>query len=350
MKSKNARQSFIFPPVIGAQEAIMLEYGTTERVDLFREALTPYGKMEVLVLMAMSDPNHLDRPQSARVADIAREMGYELGPDGKFAGSIFENIINTGWKLKTKNFDILDWVPAGKRADGYSKSRRAVITMSILQEFGRFYEDDEGQLVDPEEMPKTAVQVASKVVDKKDKDLPTMPIYMIPMMDEKGIIQLDRRGKVRLHRANGISWHWSNRFQKMALDPDQKWIVYSDIIPILRRQLKQPAAFNLIWYILFHRGKRWEIGHKRLVDQLNIRGKDEGQVQKAIDSAFQIAFNEGIIDHLPSVREAKHHKPTQKTGRPRRVGKYYTIQKGGRLLGRKFKQLEQADYQIEGKS
>jgi len=348
MKSKQARESFQFPPAIGAGEAIMLAHGTTERLDLFREALTPYGKMEVLVLMAMSDPNHLDRPQSARVADIAREMGYKLTKNEQAAGSVYENIIEAGWKLKTKNFDVLDWIPAGKRADGYRKSHRAVITMSILQEFGRYYEDDEGQPVDRDERPRTDVQVIDRPFreyDKKkaDKDLPPMPVYMIPMMDDKGNALKDRKGNIRFHRANGISWVWSNRFQKMAMDPDQSWIIYSNIIPILRRQLQRPAAFNLIWMTLFYRSRFIEMSHERLVAHLNIRSKDPVQVQRAVDAAFQAAFDEGIIDSLPTIKERGYYKPTKKTGRPRRVGKVYQWRKGGRLLGRRLQQLGQAD-------
>lgn len=336
MKSKHARESFQFPPVIGAGEAIVLRQGTTEQLDLFREALTPYGKMEVLVLMAMSDPNHLDRPQTARVADVARTMGYEPGPSGQVAGSVYEDIIATGWKLKTKNFDVLDWIPAGKRADGYRKSHRAVITMSIFQEFGRYYEDDEGQPVDPENIPKCGSLAI-------EKDSPTMPVYMIPMMDDKGNVQKDRKGNIRFRRANGISWVWSNRFQKMAMDPDQKWIIYSNIIPTLRRQLKRPAAFNLIWMTLFWRNKVIEISYEKLVEHLNIQSKDRVQVQRAIDEAFRVAFDEGIIDSLPVFRDRGYFPPTKKTGRPRRVGPVYRWQKGGRLLGRKLQQLGLAD-------
>lgn len=343
MKSKHARESFQFPPTVGAGEAIMLAHGTTEQVDLFREALTPYGKMEVLVLMSMSDPNHLDRPQAARVADIAREMGYEPAKGGQVAGSVYENIIETGWKLKTKSFDVMDWIPAGKRADGYRKSRPAIITMSILQEFGRYYEDEEGQPIDPEDIPKHGVQVI-------EKSSPTMPIYMIPMMDEKGNILKDHRGKDRIHRANGISWIWSNRFQKMTLDPDQAWIIYSNIIPTLRRQLQRPAAFNLIWMTLFWRRRDIEISHERLIEHLNIRSKDPVQVQKAIDAAFQAAFDEGIIDSLPTVRDRGYYPPTKKTGRPRRVGKVYQWRKGGRLLGRKLHQLDPSEVKVGGKT
>lgn len=342
MKSKRARDSFQFPPAVGAGEAIILAHGTTEQVDLFREALTPYGKMEVLVLMAMSDPNRLDRPQIARVADIAREMGYEPGPGGQVAGSVYEDIIATGWKLKVKSFDIVDWIPVGKRADGYRKSRPAIITMSIFQEFGRYYEDDEGQQIDPEDIPKHGVQII-------EKDTPTMPIYMIPMMDEKGNILKDRRGKVRVHRANGISWIWSNRFQKMTLDPDQAWIIYSNIIPTLRGQLQRPAAFNLIWMTLFWRSSVIEISHERLIEHLNIRSKDPVQVQKAIDAAFQAAFDEGIIYSLPTVKEKGFYGPTKKTGRPRRVGKVYRWRKGGRLSGREIQQLDLADVKIDDK-
>lgn len=342
MKSKQARDSFRFPPAVGAGEAIMLAHGTSEKLDLFREALTPYGKMEVLVLMAMSDPNHLDRPQIARVADIAREMGYEPGPNGQLPGSIYEAIIETGWKLKVKNFDILEWIPAGKRADGYSKSRRAIITMSILQEFGRFYEDDEGQQIDPEDLPKAGVQVI-------EKDAPAMPIFMIPMTDEKGNILKDKSGKVRYHRANGISWLWSNRFQKMTLDPDQAWIIYSTIIPTLRRQLQRPAAFNLIWMTLFWRSRFVEISHERLVEHLNIRSKDPVQVQRAIEAAFQAAYDEGIIASLPTIKEKGYYKATKKTGRPRRVGKVYQWRKGGRLLGRECRQLDPVDIQVDRK-
>ena len=90
--------------------------------------------------------------------------------------------------------------------------------------------------------------------------------------------------------------------------------------------------------------------------QLSIRGAEviasftgqrdtscAAQVQRAVDAAFQAAFDEGIIDSLPTIKERGYYKPTKKTGRPRRVGKVYQWRKGGRLLGRRLQQLGQAD-------
>ena len=85
------------------------------------------------------------------------------------------------------------------------------------------------------------------------------------------------------------------------------------------------------------------MSHERLVAHLNIRSKDPVQVQRAVDAAFQAAFDEGIIDSLPTIKERGYYKPTKKTGRPRRVGKVYQWRKGGRLLGRRLQQLGQAD-------
>ena len=86
--------------------------------------------------------------------------------------------------------------------------------MSIFQEFGRYYEDDEGQPVDRDERPRTDVQVIDRPFreyDKKkaDKDLPPMPVYMIPMMDDKGNALKDRKGNIRFHRR--MAFHGSGR-------------------------------------------------------------------------------------------------------------------------------------------
>ena len=75
-----------------------------EQLDLFRKALTRRGKVQVLAMLALSDPKRLDNAQEAKIADIARTMGYNpyVRSDGKeaFQPWVYDSIEETGMHLR----------------------------------------------------------------------------------------------------------------------------------------------------------------------------------------------------------------------------------------------------------
>lgn len=339
MKAKEARPSFPVPRDIGRSEGDMIARGMGRQLDLFREIMTPPAKLQMMAMMALSDPKRMDKPTAARVADIARTMGYDQAESGQFPGSTFEDIIKTGWKLKVKVFDVFFREPSGTTRTGRLKYRTGIRTLSILQEFNRYYEDEDGQPIDLDSIPKDAI---------KTLDQETPPIYLIPMMDERGNILRDDDGAVRVRRASGISWTWSSRIAEATKDQRTAWVFYSDAIQILRRYLKQPAAFNLMFLTLFWINDHPEMSHEKLTAHLDIRGKDQDQVNRAIDAAFQAAFNEGIIDKPVQIRPAGYYKPTKKTGKERRKGMVYQWHRAGRWRAGKVLPMVKVEGQLEG--
>ena len=340
MKSKQAAPTVLAPRFIGRAESDMVARGMTKQLDLFREILTPPAKLQVLAMLALSNPKQLDQPQRARVADIARAMGYAPAEGGQLPGSVFEDIIKTGWKLKTKYFDIPIREPIGRTKDGRRKYRVGISTISILQEFQRYYEDEEGQPINLDEIPKEDV----KTIDDK-----TPPLYMIPILDEKGNVLKNKDGSIRFRRASGLEWRFLSRFAELARNKETAWIFYSEAIGILRRYLHQPVAFNLMLLTLFWKDDSLiEMGHEKLIAHLDILGKDAGQVNAAIDAAFKAAFDEGMIDKPPHIRPAGYYKPTKKTGKERRKGMVYQWRRAARWRGGKVLPMVQVDGQLEG--
>jgi hypothetical protein len=340
MKAKEAAPSALVPRFIGRAESDMVARGMGEQLDLFREILTPQAKLQVLAMLALSDPKQLDQPQRARVADIAKTMGYEpTGEKDHLSGSVFEDIIKTGWKLKTKYFDIPIREPLGLTKDGRRKYKVGISTISILQEFQRYYEDEEGRPINLDEIPKDDI----KVIDKN-----TPPIYMIPLLDEKGNARKNRDGTIRYRRASGLEWRFLSRFAELARNKETAWVFYTEAIGILRRFLSQPTALNLMLLTLFWKGDQLiEMSHEKLVAHLDIRGKDADQVNRAIDAAFKVAFNEGIIDREVKIREAGYYKKTQKTGKERRKGKVYQWRRAAKWRGGKALPMVPIDGKLE---
>lgn len=320
MKSKQAAPSVLVPRFIGRSEGDMVSEGKWEQLDLFRETLTRPAKLQVIAMLALANPKHLDQSQEAKVADIARAMGYEptVRADGKaaFPSWIYEAIEGTGMKLRRRSFDVFIRKPEGQTKDGRRKWKGKLVNLSILQEFGFYYEDEEGQPIDLKAIPKDDLI--------KYEAVQGGPLFAIPALDANGKMIKNKDGSVRRKLANGISWRFASYFADLAKNRETSWVIYREQISILRRYLSKPASFDLIFKTLFWTGAMpIEMGHEALVVHLNIRSKDRKQVQKAIDEASASMLAEGIIDKPVIVREAGYYKPTPKTGRRRRVGKVY---------------------------
>jgi len=341
MKTKEARSSFLVPRAVGRSEADMVRRGLNEQLDLFREILTPPAQLQVLAMLALSDPKQLDKAASAKVADIARTMGHEPTASGRLSGHAYEDIEETGLKLRRKSFDVFVREPSGKTRDGRRKYSAGIVNLSILQEFGFLYEDEEGRPINLDEIPKEDL-VKYEAVEGP-------PLYAIPMTDAKGNVLKNKDGKVRRRQANGVIWRWASRFAELTKNKETAWIFYQDAIKILRRYLHHPAAFKLMMLTLFWKGDQLiEMGHEKLVAHLDILGKDRNQVNNAIDAAFKAAFDERIIDKSVQIRPAGYYKPTKKTGKERRKGTVYQWRRAARWRGGRVLPIVQADGQLEG--
>jgi len=320
MKSKQAAPSTLVPRFIGRSEGDLVSEGRWKQLDLFRETLTRPAKVQVIAMMALSDPKRLESEQEAKIADIARAMGYEpdIRADGKaaFQTWIYEAIEETGMKLRRKTFDVLIRKQKGRTMDGRRKWKLRLVNLSILQEFGFYYQDEEGQPIDLKTIPENALI--------KYESVQGGPLFAIPAMDHRGKIILNQDGTPRRKLADGVSWRFASYFADLAKDRETSWVIYREVISILRRYLSKPASFDLIFKTIFWTGAMpIEMGHEALVIHLDIRSKDQKQVQKAIDAAFNDMLTEGIIDKPVIIREREYYKPTPKTGRRRRVGKVY---------------------------
>jgi hypothetical protein len=320
MKSRHPLTSFFVPRAIGRSEGDMIAHGHGEQLDLFREVLTRQAKVQIIAMMGLSDPKHLDRSQYAKIADILRTMGYEtsLRADGHnvFPPWMYEAIENTGIKLRRKSFPVFIREPAGFAKDGRQKWKTGLVDLSILQDFGFYYENEEGQPIDLDEIPKHKLIKCEAVTGN--------PLYAIPMTDERGNVIKNKDGKARRRMANGITWTFSSRIARLAEDRQTAWAFYRDAIAILRRYLPKPASFDLIFKTLFWTGSGpIEMSHDKLVAHLGIKAKDRRQVETAINAAFADALKEGIIDKPVTVRPSGYYQPTPKTKRPRRVDQVY---------------------------
>jgi hypothetical protein len=273
-------------------------------------------------------------------------MGYKPGireTDGKsaFPPWVYEAVEETGMKLRRKFFDVFVRQPAGHTKDGRRKYKAGIVNLSILQEFGFYYEDEDGRPIKLDEIPK------EDLVQYQAIEGPP-PIFAIPMLDGKGMVMKNKDGTIRRRRANGILWRWASRFAELTTNKETAWIFYSEAIKILRRYLHHPAAFRLMEMTLFWKGDALiEMGHERLVSHLDILGKDRKQVDRSIDAAFQAAYDEGIIDKPVTIREAGHYKPTKKTGKQRRKGMVYQWRRAKRWRGGKGLPVIQVEGQLE---
>jgi hypothetical protein len=330
MKSKSAAPSVLVPRFIGRSESDMVAHGHGEQLDLFREVLTRPAKVQVVAMFALSDPKHLDRPQYARIADILRAMGYEqkdIRADGRtaFPSWMYESVEETGLKLRRKTFPNFIREPAGFTKDGRRKWKVGLVDLSILQDFGFFYEDEDGNPIDMEDIPK------EKLIKYESFDGKGQALFAIPMVDDKGNIVKNIDGSSRRRMANGVTWSFSSRIAKLTEDRLTAWVFYKDAIPILRKYLNKPTTFDLIFKTIFWTGSGIiEMSFDTFVAHFGIKGKDRRQVEAAIAAAFADALAEGIIDKPVTVRPKGYYQATKKTGRPRRVDQVYQWKRASR--------------------
>lgn len=299
---------------MGRTEADMTVRDKAEQLELFREILTRQAKVQVLAMLALSNPKRLDNPSEAKIADIAEAMGYErsLNSDGKLAFSpfIYQSIEETGLKLRRRNFEVFVRIPDGQTKDGRRKYKGVFVDLSILQEFGFVYEDEEGKPVNLDEIPKEDLIEYEAMSGK--------PLYAIPMLDDKRRIIRNKDGKPRRKLANGVTWTFASRFARYAENRETAWVFFKEAVAILRRYLTKPASFDLMFMTLFWKHDSLiEMGYDKMVGHLGIKSKDNQQVRTAIDAAFQDALGEGIIDKPVTIREPGYYQPTKK-GKPRR--------------------------------
>lgn len=328
MKSRQVAPSFQGPRFIGRSESDMVAEGQWEQLELFRKTLTPRTVIQFFAMLGLSDPKHLDRPQRARVADIARTMGYEQKErkDGMsvFPSWIYEAIEETGMNLRRHSFDVSVREPAGMTKDGRRKYRSGLVNLSLFSEFGWYYEDEEtGQPINLDNQPKEDL-----IVYDGDK---AAPRYAIPARDKGGKIIKNKDGTPQRRPANGVWWELSPRVARLTQDRETSWIIYAEALVILNRYISKPTTFRLMIKTLFWTGRGGiEFGHDPLVEHLGIRRNDRAWIQKTIDGAFADMLKEGIIDKPVQTRPAKYYQPTKKTGRPRRVGKVYQWRRSAR--------------------
>jgi len=313
--------------------------------DFFRATLTPRIRLQIYVMMGLSDPKHLDRTQSAKVADILRAMGYEpsLRADGHavFPPWMYDAVIDIGLKLYRMEIPLfirekatvakVGHGPKGKPVFKRIPGKAGLLFTRILAECGFYYEDEEGQPIDLDEIPKDKlIKYEAMIPTPPDKDGKSVmakgrPVYAIPMTDDQGNVIKNNDGTPRRRMANGIWWDWQSRIRRLTEDRPTSWVFYRDAVAILRRYLKKPASFVVIEKTLFWKGKSplIEMSYDKLVAHLGIKAKDRRQVEAAIAAAFADALTEGIIDKPVTIRPSGYYQPTPKTNRPRRVDQVY---------------------------
>lgn len=294
------------------------------------------------------------KPEDVRAgAALHRALQTDFHALKKLLGQVNEDIrdqaekagLEAALKISTLQTIILQDAfvrePSGKTRDGRRKYSAGIVNLSIFQEFGFLYEDEEGRPINLDEIPKEDLVIYDAVEGP--------PLYAIPMTDAKGHVLKNKDGSIRRRRANGVIWCWASRFAELTKNKETAWVFYSEAIKILRRYLHQPVAFNLMFMTLFWKGDALiEMGHEKLVAHLDILGKDRKQVNRAIDAAFQIAYDEGIIEKPVQVRPAGYYKPTKKTGKERRKGMVYQWRRAARWRGGKVLPMVQTDGQLEG--
>lgn len=360
MRTHHPQPVFQVPRAVGRTEGDLTAKGAdyAEQLHLFREVLTRPAKLQLLAMMALSDPKHLDKPSTAKIADIADTMGYERRDraDGKrsYAPDLYQRIEEVGMRLRRREVELLvreyHRVRDGRPKGTYRRvPRTSLISMTVLQEFGFYYEDEDGQPVQFDQLPSTEQDHLIAVEPKPTKSAAGsqadaasgllkydaidggQPIWAIPMLDDQGRIIRNVDGSPRRRPANGLTWRWSSRFADLARNQGTAWWISLDGVQILQKYLSKPITFDLIWISLFHRSGLIEFGRDKLVEHLGIKGtRNVSRVNDAIAGAFNDLLAEGIIDQLPTIREQGYYQPTKKTNRPRRVGMVYQWRLGKR--------------------
>ena len=218
----------------------MIAEDADEQLDLFRKKISRQAKVQVLAMFALSDPGHLDKQQSAKISDIAEVMGYQRrDKTGRFHWQLYQDIEDTGLRLRRDQISLFISSPAGKTKDGRRKTRYEVIDMTLLQEFGFYYEDDDGQPIDlinpPRHKQKGLIPYSAPESDKP-------PIWAMPLVNDKGQLVLNKDGTTRRRPAGGVTWWWASRFVRMARAKKTNWVFYRNAVEKLRRYLADPAT------------------------------------------------------------------------------------------------------------
>ena len=216
MKSRHAAPSFVVPQFLGRTEADMTAHGHGVQLEMFRETLTRRRRLQIYAMMGLTDPKQMDKLQRARAADMADAMGYDRvirrRKDGKdhlvFNESVYSQIEDTGLALRRKPIEVFTREPVGVMKNGRRKWRTGIVELAILQEFGFYYEDEDGNPISLDSLKK----------DEKDKLIKYdadkgPPLYAIPAIDEKGNVIKNKDGTTRRHPANGLLYRWSSRFR-----------------------------------------------------------------------------------------------------------------------------------------
>ena len=328
MRAEKAPAGFHVPLTIGRSYSDLLVHGKEQQLHLFRAIMTRPARLQVLAMMALTDPKQPEDAQWAKIADILEVMEYERKErrtDGKMAfhPEDYQKIEEVAMILRRKQVSLYIREPTGRTADGRRKYRAGIVDINVLQEFGFGYVDEDGQEIDLDHVPETQL-IKYEAVDGGS------PIWAIPLLNGKGQIVRKKNGTPRRRPASRVIWRWSSRLIELMKKRGGSWVFFRNALNILKRYLSKPATFELIYWILFHKDGQIEIGHDKLVLHLGIKSKDKKRVQSVIDQAFEDALHEGIIDTLPTTREAGYYQPTKKTGRPRRVGKVYQFTKSQR--------------------
>lgn len=346
MKSKTPLSSFHVPKGLGRTESYLVSLhrrsdkgeeqdNIAKKLDLFRDTITASAKLMIMTLMSFSDPGNLKKMNEAKIADIAKKMGYEPSEtSGQIPGYVYERLEEIGIRLRRRAIRFYYQEEVGREKKKISKpgeplkirtiirTRENLLDINPLQTFGFYYEDEKGNPIDLNKyQEEDLIKYESDIDDGA-------PIYAIPLIDNEGNLVMKEDGITpRRKRANGVKWRWNTDFAEWSQDKQNRWLISADTIPILRKYLTKPASINLMFLIIFWNKSYFEICQDKLIEHLGITGtSNPAQVNKSIDTAFQDAFNEGFIDQVRK-REPGYYPVTKKTGRPRRKNMTYLITK-----------------------
>lgn len=321
MKSKVGENRFQVARALGRSQSDFVagirkgeDYG--QQLELFRDVLTPRSRLQIYGMMRLA-AGHPDRRIYAKIVDIGRAMGYEATEKtGQLPSNIFQDVEDVGIRLRRKEVSLYYREPAGQTRDGRRKYRTGIMNLSVLQTFSFYYEDEEGNPIDLDKIPEDKL-IKYEAIDGGE------PLFAIPELDDKNQPILNKDGTIRRHRANGVFWRFNSDLAEMAMQKETAWIMDAESLKILADNVGHPSAFRIMEMSLFWKDdKQIEMGHETLVAHLGIKSKDQDQVDRAIDEAFRVAAETGVIEPV-QIREAGYYKKTKKTGKERRKGMVY---------------------------
>jgi hypothetical protein len=307
MKDRRPQTSYLVPDFIGRNETYMvsrlLSPEVAERLANYRKVMTRTSKILILALLSLSNSKFLAASQQARIATIARVMGYREKKQASFPPWIYDQILEAGRNL-LRSFEVYHWeqvAAKGKKAKDNKKKLNLSIkkSISILKDFGFLYKENGVSPLDLKKMPSNSrIQIGGDT---------EAPLYALPVVDEKGEPVKGKDGNLRRRKATGLTWRWSAFFVERALDRAMSWPFHLEEPTILRKYINRPVSYNLIFLTLFWRSHFIQIGQEKLIRHLNIKTKDIKQAEKAITAAFVDALAEGILDKPVTVKDAQEY-------------------------------------------